>query len=162
VPRGADPDAANHYQLLDVAYTASAAEITRAYRRAMKRAHPDRVPPERRTAAEELSKELNRAYKTLSSPVERVAYDRTVRAQEVQDQLMQRYVGGFAGPASGGVDPFGARYKRELTREERADRSRSERSAMLSVVSVFLVVTLGGIGLILIAAVLSWIVRALV
>ncbi len=78
---GDDPDAANHYQLLGVAYTASAAEITKAYRTAMKRFHPDRVPAERRAAAEELCKDLNRAYRTLSNPVDRVAYDRTVRGQ---------------------------------------------------------------------------------
>lgn len=161
-PAGTDPDAGNHYQLLGIAYTASAAEITKAYRTAMKRFHPDRVPPERRAAAEELCKDLNRAYKTLSSPVDRVAYDRTVRSQAVQDQIMRRYVGGFSGPASGGVDPFAAKFKREPTYEEKADRRRSERSAMISVVSVFLVVTLGGIGLILIVALLSWIVRALV
>lgn len=157
-----DPDASNHYQLLGIAYTASAAEITKAYRTAMKRFHPDRVPPERRAAAEELCKDLNRAYRTLSNPVDRVAYDRTVRAQEVQDQIMQRYVGGFAGPGAGGIDPFATKFKRELTSEEKADRRRSERSAMISVLSVFLVVTLGAIGLILIAALLSWIVQALV
>jgi len=161
-PAGADPDGSNHYQLLGVAYTASSAEITKAYRTAMKRFHPDRVSPERRAAAEELCKDLNRAYKTLSSPVDRVAYDRTVRTREVQDQIMQRYVGGFAGPGAGGVDPFAARFKRELTSEERADRRKSERSAMLSVISVFLVVTLGAIGLILIVALLSWIAQALV
>lgn len=157
-----DPDEANHYQLLGVAYTASAAEITKAYRTAMKRFHPDRVPPERRAAAEELCKDLNRAYKILSSPVDRVAYDRTVRAREVQDQIMQRYAGGFAGPGAGGIDPFAAKFKRELTFEEKADRRKSERSAMISVVSVFLVVTLGAIGLILMVAILSWIVQALV
>ncbi|MDQ3539101.1 MAG: J domain-containing protein [Chloroflexota bacterium] len=161
-PAGPDPDGANHYQLLGVAYTASAADITKAYRTAMKRFHPDRVPPERRAAAEELCKDLNRAYKTLSNPVDRVAYDRTVRSQEVQDQIMQRYVGGFAEPGGGGIDPFAAKFKRELTSEEKADRRKSERSAMLSVISVFLVVTLGAIGLILIAALLSWIVQALV
>lgn len=161
-PAGADPDGANHYQLLGVGTTASSAEITKAYRAAMKRFHPDRVPPERRSAAEELCKDLNRAYKILSSPVDRVAYDRTVRSQAVQDQIMQRYVGGFAGPGAGGIDPFAAKFKRELTTEERADRRKSERSAMLSVISVFLVVTLGAIGLILIVAILSWIAQALV
>ncbi len=75
---------------------------------------------------------------------------------------MQRFVGGFAGPGAGGIDPFASRFKRELSTAEKADRRRSERSAMISVLSVFLVVTLGGIGLILIAALLSWIVQALV
>ena len=153
------PDADNYYQLLSVPYTAGAAEITKAYREAMKRFHPDRVRPDQRPAAEELCKDLNRAYRTLSNPVERVAYDRTVRDQEVQDQIMRRYAGGFAGPESGGVDPFAQALKRNLTPEERADRQKSERSAMISLLSIFLVVALGGIGLILIAALVSFAVR---
>lgn len=150
------PDADNYYQMLAVPYTASAAEITKAYREAMKRFHPDRVRPDQRPAAEELSKDLNRAYKTLSNPIERVAYDRTVRVQEVQDQIMRRYVGGFAGPGGGGVDPFARTLKRDLSPEERADRRRSERSAMVSLLAIFVVVALGAIGLILIWALVSF------
>jgi len=153
------PDAENHYQLLSVPYTASAGEITKAYREAMKRFHPDRVRPDQRPAAEEVCKELNLAYKTLSSPIERVAYDRTVREREVQDQVMRRYVGGFAGPDVGGPDPFAQTLKRDLTPVEKADRQKSERSAMISLLSIFLVVALGGIGLILAAALVSFAVQ---
>ncbi len=162
--RGASrsPDAGNFYQLLSVPYTATAAEITRAYREAMKRFHPDRVRADQRQAAEELSKELNQAYRTLSDPIERVAYDRTVREQEVQDQIMRRYVGGFAGPDVGGADPFAQKLKRDLTPQEKADRQKSERSAMVSLLSIFLVVALGGIGLILVAAVMSFVVQQLI
>jgi len=153
------PDADTYYQMLSVPYTASAAEITKAYREAMKRYHPDRVRPDQRPAAEELCKDLNRAYRTLSNPIERVAYDRTVRVQEVQDQIMRRYVGGFTGPASGGVDPFAQSMKRDLTAGEKRDRRKSERSAMVSLLSIFLVVALGAIGLILIGALVSLVVR---
>ena len=153
------PDADTYYQMLSVPYTASAAEITKAYREAMKRYHPDRVRPEQRPAAEELCKNLNRAYRTLSNPIERVAYDRTVRVQEVQDQIMRRYVGGFAGPASGGVDPFARAMKRDLSPGEKRDRQKSERSAMVSLLSIFLVVTLSAIGLILIGALVSLVIR---
>ena len=45
---GTDPDQEDHYSLLGVPFTATHAEITRAYRQAMKRAHPDRQLPERR------------------------------------------------------------------------------------------------------------------
>ena len=92
---GPDPDQEDHYALLGVPFTASHAEITRAYRRAMKRAHPYRHRPERRAAFDELARRLNAAYATLSDPIKRQAYDRTIRQQVIQDQIMQRYVGGF-------------------------------------------------------------------
>ena len=79
------------------AFEATSAEITRAYREAMKRFHPDRVAPEYRPAAESICKDLNRAYSTLSNPVKRVAYDRTIRQEVVQDQIMRRYTG-MGGP----------------------------------------------------------------
>jgi hypothetical protein len=154
-----DPDQENYYQLLNVPYSASSTEITRSYRDAMKRVHPDRVRPEYRQRAEDLSKDLNRAYKTLSNPIERVAYDKTIRGQEVQDQIMNRYVGGFAGPGVGGHDPYSTRLKRDITEVEKKDHRRSERSAYISLFSVFLVVTLGGIGLILIFGLVSFLFR---
>lgn len=154
--RSADPDQNTYYQLLNVPYSASAAEITRSYRESMMRFHPDRVRPELREQAENLCKDLNRAYKTLSNPVARLEYDKSIRAQEVQDQVMQRYVGGFAGPGGGGHDPHASRLKRDITATEREDHRRSERSAFISLFSVFLVVTLGAIGLILIGGLLSF------
>lgn len=154
-----DPDQETYYQLLNVAYTATAAEITRSYREAMKRYHPDRVRPEYRLAAENLSKDLNRAYKTLSDPVARLQYDKTIRNQEVQDQIMKRYVGGFAGADAGGFDPYSSNLKREVTEGEKKDHRRSERSAIVSLFSVFLVVTLGAIGLILIFGLVSFVAR---
>jgi len=154
--RAPDPDRENYYQLLNIPYSASSAEITRSYREAMKQSHPDRVRPEFRQAAENLCKDLNRAYGILSNPVERLAYDKSIRGQEVQDQIMRRYAGGFAGPVPGGHDPYGSRLKREITPAERIDHRRSERSAFVSLLSVFLVVTLGAIGLILIGGLISF------
>lgn len=150
------PDEDNYYQLLGVPYRASEAEITRAYRLAMKRSHPDRVPPDRRAAAEELAKLLNRAYATLSDPIRRQAYDRTVHAQELQDELMRRYVGGFAGPGIGGADPFAQALKREMSAAEREDQRRADRSAMLSLLLVFVVATAVVIALIVLWAVVSF------
>src|ERR671912_601328 len=92
---GADPDQDDHYSLLGVPFTATHAEITRAYRRAMKRVHPDRQLPERRLASEDLARRLNAAYTILADPLKRQAYDRTIRQQVIQDQIMRRYVGGF-------------------------------------------------------------------
>lgn len=155
---GPDPDAENYYQLLGVRYSATSAEITRAYREAMKRFHPDRVRPEHRQAAENVCKDFNRAYATLSDPVERIAYDRTIRQQEMQDQIMRRYAGGFPGPAPG-LDQHAAGLRRDITAAERKDHRRSERSAMISLLAVFVIVTVGAIGLILIAGVASYLIR---
>ena len=91
-----------HYQLLGIHYGAKPAEITRAYRDAMKRNHPDRVHAERRAASEELAKRLNHAYAVLSKPASRKAYDESIRVQGIQEQIMGRYIGGFAGPGLGG------------------------------------------------------------
>ncbi len=159
--QGPNPDAANHYELLGIKYTATPAEVTRAYRAAMKRFHPDRVGPEHRQAAEHLSKEINRAYATLSNPTRRVAYDRSIRQQESQDLIMRRYTGGFAGPPATG-DPYGASLKRDISAAERRDHRRSERSAIASLFAVFVIVTLVLIGLILMFSVISFVVREFV
>jgi len=154
--RAADPDKANYYQLLNVPYAASSAEIRQSYREAMKRSHPDRVRPEFRHAADNLTKDLNRAYTTLSNPIARLEYDKSIRGQEVEDQIMRRYAGGFADPAGGGHDPYASRLRREVTPTERTDHRRSERSAYISLFSVFLVVALGAIGLILVGGLVSF------
>ena len=155
-PKG-DVDQESYYDLLGVPLTATTAQITTAYRTAMKRAHPDRVKPEYRAAAEELSKDLNRAFRTLANPAERLQYDRSIRAQESQDQIMRRYVGGFSGPATGGHDPYASNLRRQASPAERRDHRRSERSAVVTLLSVFLVVTLGAIGLLLIGGLLSFV-----
>jgi DnaJ-class molecular chaperone len=152
-----DVDAETYYQVLNVSMTASRAEITSAYRQAMRQWHPDRVAPQRREAAEATAKTINAAYATLSDPAKRLAYDGTIRSQEVQDQVMKRYVGGFGGPGIGGQDPFALGLKREMTGAEKRDRQRSERSAIITVFSVFLVVSLGAIGLLILFALISWV-----
>jgi curved DNA-binding protein CbpA len=155
-PNGAhpDPDAEDHYMLLGVPFTATHAEITAAYRRAMKRAHPDRHRPERRAAAEELARRLNSAYAVLSNPAKRLAYDRTIRQQVIQDQIMRRYVGGF--------DTFGeagaaARARPGPTASERRERVLAERQASLTLV----VVAVGLTALILASLLLASLVGSL-
>lgn len=158
-PAGPGADREDLYQLLSVPATASSADITRSYRNAMKRFHPDRVRPEHRQAAEDLCKDLNRAYKTLSNPTERLAYDRSIRGSQVRDQIMQRYTGEFGGPRAAMHDAHGAQLRREPTEAERRDYRRSERSALVSLLSVFLIVALGAIGLILVGGLVSFLVR---
>ena len=129
---GPDPDEEDHYALLGVPFTASHAEITRAYRRAMKRAHPDRHRPERRAAFEDLARRLNAAYATLSDPIKRQVYDRTIRQQVIQDQIMQRYVGGFQ---TFDTRSGSARAERpQPTAAQRKERATAERQASLTLV----------------------------
>jgi DnaJ-class molecular chaperone len=137
---GTDPDEEDHYTLLGVPFTANHAEITRAYRRAMKRAHPDRQRPERRAASEVLARRLNAAYTVLSDPLKRQAYDRTIRQQVIQDQIMRRYVGGFQTFDTPG--PSRAHLRREPTTAERRERAAADRQASLTLVYLAVGVTL--------------------
>lgn len=133
---GAAAPEIDYYKLLGVPPTATFKEITHAYREAMKRSHPDRQRPEQRAAAEERAKLLNRAFTTLSKAETRRAYDQTIKAEAVQDQIMNRYFGGFAVP-NRESDPFGDRFRREQTQAEKADQRRTDRSAMVTVFAVF-------------------------
>lgn len=137
---GGDPNEEDFYALLGVPFMATHAEITRAYRRAMKRAHPDRQHPERRAAAEELARLLNAAYATLSDPVKRLAYDRTIRQQVIQDQIMRRYVGGFE-TFDGARGAAREHLRREPTAQERQKRSAADRQASLSLLLVAVGIT---------------------
>ena len=158
-----DPFSAdNYYNLLNVPYDASRAQITRAYRQAMFRAHPDRALPERRAAAEDIAKLLNIAYSTLTDPRKREIYDRTIRVEALQGEIMNRYIGGFGGYGLGGSKmPTADAPRRTMTEAERRDRARSDRSAMLSVFSAFIVIALWGIGLLLVFALASLVATAL-
>lgn len=61
------------YRFLGVARTATAEEITAAFRARAKDLHPDRAPED--PAASEEFKAISRAYTTLSRPRSRAAYD---------------------------------------------------------------------------------------
>jgi molecular chaperone DnaJ len=62
-----------HYEILEVDTTASQAEIKQAYRRMVKRFHPD-VSPE--AASHDRITRINAAYEVLSDPRQRQSYDR--------------------------------------------------------------------------------------
>ena len=66
--------AANHYELLEIAPSASQQELRQAFRRLSKRYHPDTttLPAPQ---AEEGFRQLQLAYLTLSDPQRRRAYD---------------------------------------------------------------------------------------
>ena len=150
------PVQVDYYKVLGVPYGATPREITRAYRAAMKRTHPDSVLPELRPKAEERAKELNQAYRVLSSPTRRLEYDRTIRAETVQDQIMSQYFGGFGMPGSGAAsDPLGETMRRKPTTAEAKEKRGADRNAMLSLLVVFGGTTALVVGLLIVWALLS-------
>jgi DnaJ-class molecular chaperone len=150
-----DPNADTHYQLLGLDFRATPAEVTRAYRRKMKDCHPDLVAPARRGQAERYCQNINQAYAILKDPIKRREYDQSIRVQEVQDQVMNRYVGGLGGPAAGGHDPHASKLRRPPTAFERAEMRQADRSATFSLLGAFAVVTIGAIVVILVVALLA-------
>lgn len=134
-PSGNDP---NYYQLLGVTFGATSDEIRRAYRAAMKETHPDRQQAAARARAEDQARLLNRAYATLSKPESRRQYDQTIRTQVMQDELMSRYTGGF-------VEQWQSReaqqFDQTLTEADRREQARGTRQAMLTLLTVFVVLT---------------------
>jgi len=151
-PFGAD----NYYKLLNVPYDATKAQITKAYRQSMMRAHPDRAHPDRRDHAEELARLLNLAYATLSNPDRRKAYDQSIRVETLQGEIMSRYVTGMGGSGFGGPNTLTAHApRREMTERERRERHLSNRSALVTIFSAFGMVALAGIALLLLFALIS-------
>jgi curved DNA-binding protein CbpA len=142
-------DDPNYYELLGVTFAASTEEIRRAYRTAMKEIHPDRQRAAGRARAEEQAKLLNRAYATLSKPESRRRYDQTIRAQVVQDQIMSRYVGGFVEQWQ---ERDGESLRRTPTAADRREQAQANRSAMVSLLTAFVVLTVVVLGLVLLFA----------
>ncbi len=143
------------YDLLGVDITATTPEITRAYRHKMMECHPDRHPPAERAAMETHCKAINLAYATLKNPIRRKQYDDTIRAEQVQREIMNRYVGGLAGPGMAGFDPHAAHLRREETPVERAERRYANRVAMLSLVRAVVVFLVAIVVILLAVAVVT-------
>ena len=75
----------NHYTLIGVPRDATPEEIQRAYRRAVRRYHPDRNPsPE----ATERFLQIQEAYEILRDPEHRQAYDQTLPTLEPAEHLV--------------------------------------------------------------------------
>jgi DnaJ-class molecular chaperone len=145
----------NYYRLLKVKYDASSREITRAYREAMKSTHPDMVPPVQRAAAEERSKLLNIAWRTLTTPAERVKYDQTLKVEAVQQEIMSHYFGGMGIPGNPESDRFGEALRREMSTDEKREKAESDRSAIVTILFAFGAVTVLVVCLIVFWAVVS-------
>lgn len=71
----------DHYQVLGIPRSASAAEIKSAFKKLALRYHPDRNPDY--PAAEEKFKEINRAYQILSDPYKKHQYDLVYNYQRI-------------------------------------------------------------------------------
>lgn len=90
--------AANHYEVLGVAPSASTDEVRRAYLGRARLLHPDRLqglPPERATATARAMQDVNEAWRVLRAPASRAAYD---------DRLTGRAT---VGPRPNGARPAG-------------------------------------------------------
>ncbi|MDH6580499.1 J domain-containing protein [Kitasatospora sp. MAP5-34] len=71
---GRGPDRPDPYAVLGVTHSASARQITSAYRALARMLHPDTAPEEPRASARRLS-EVAAAYEVLHDPARRAAYD---------------------------------------------------------------------------------------
>jgi DnaJ-class molecular chaperone len=91
------------YSVLDVPKTASAGDITKAYRKLAKKLHPDLNPGDK--AAEEKFKKITAAYDILGDAEKRGRYDRGEIDASGQERPQQHYYREYAG----GQD--GARYR---------------------------------------------------
>jgi molecular chaperone DnaJ len=90
----------DYYQVLDVARTASEAEIKKSYRRLAMKFHPDRNPDDKE--AEEKFKEAKEAYEVLTDAQKRAAYDQYGHAGVDPSSR-----GGPGGPGMDPRDAFG-------------------------------------------------------
>ena len=92
------------YTVLGVSRSASAEEITKAYRKLAQQYHPDRNAGDK--GAEAKFKEVNNAYEVLSDPQKKQMYDMT--GQTGGAGGFPGGAGGFPGGFGGNVDPQAA------------------------------------------------------
>jgi len=90
------------YSVLGVSKTASADDITKAYRKLAKKLHPDLNPGDK--AAEDKFKQISHAYSILNDPDKRGQYDRGEIDASGHERPEARYYREYAG------GPEGARY----------------------------------------------------
>jgi DnaJ-class molecular chaperone len=87
------------YSVIGVAKTASAEDITKAYRKLAKKLHPDLNPGDK--SAEERFKRITAAYDIIGDPDKRGRYDRGEIDATGQETPQQRYYREYAGGAEG-------------------------------------------------------------
>ena len=76
----------NYYDILQVNRNASPEIIEKAYKTLAKKYHPDLQTEENKKQAEEILKEINEAYDTLSNAEKKQVYDASLNEEEKQKQ----------------------------------------------------------------------------
>jgi curved DNA-binding protein CbpA len=80
----------DYYAILGIQREASSREVKRAYRKLVRKCHPDLHPGDPTCKAK--IQEINEAYEVLSDPVKRRAYDRRVEVGKIsQDEGLRSY-----------------------------------------------------------------------
>ncbi len=144
----------NHYRLLDVPFSATRKEITVAYKKQMRQWHPDQFRGTDKALAENYSRQLNNAYGVLSDPKKREEYDRSIRVEAIQSQIMERYVAGSSGWNLGGDGPLPADApRRPMTSRQKKELKQSDRNAFRSLIVSFAMLLLFGLFLLLMVSI---------
>eukprot|EP00392_Amoebophrya_sp_AT5.2_P006060 g6070.t1 len=89
------PEMGDFYVTLGVEKTASAADIKKSYRKLVIKWHPDKHPSEREKA-DDMIRDINNAYETLSNPAKKQAYDEQLAALERKRNGIQLPTAGIA------------------------------------------------------------------
>lgn len=89
-------DSEDYYKVLGVNRDATAADITKAYRKLALRQHPDKNP-DKREEAEENFKRISEAYATLSDSEKRSHYDQFGKDERTGAGVRRSGGGGFSG-----------------------------------------------------------------
>jgi DnaJ-class molecular chaperone len=150
----------DYYGALGIAETATPDQIKRAYRAAMKRFHPDRASSDDKAESERLARFLNEAYRVLTDPAERRKYDSGRRSAAIQDEVMNRYFGGFGVP--GGRNDVYEEILAAAREHNRQERRRHDRHATVSLLRLFMLLLAAGVVLVLLWGVVASIVERFV
>ena len=143
----------DYYEILGVPRNASQDEIKRAYKKLIKKWHPD-LNPNNREEAEKKFKEIQEAYEVLSDPEKRAMYDKFGYVGDVPpsgggggysydgripslDEILKEFFGetfgGFFGKSFGGEDIFDVFFG-EGTSTRGRERQRTKRGEDIEIV----------------------------
>ena len=79
----------NYYEILQINKNASPEIIEKAYKTLVKKYHPDIQENTNKEQAENLMKEINEAYETLSNPQKKAIYDQSLSENEISLEDLQ-------------------------------------------------------------------------